>query len=140
MSYLKYKILGIRTIDFSCLQEIDENISITFNTEYKFRLNKVDCLIGCISNFTYLQQNKVIMNLSLECVFAIEPEFFKSLREGDKYIVSADCLQYLATISVGTARGEIHARSEAANSPVMNLVLPPINLTEIIKTPSEFDA
>ena len=44
----------------------------------------------------------------------------------------------MATIAVGAARGEIHARAEIEKSDLSEVILPPINLVEIIKESAIF--
>lgn len=79
------------------------------------------------------------MEIELECYFKVEEGFFKSLFKNNILTLQPEVLQYLATIAVGTSRGEIHARCEAVQSILQDVVLPPINLTQVIKTPSEYN-
>lgn len=140
MNILSYKIAGINVIKFSCEKDFNLEKPVNISTGFQFKLNKQDKLIACIGEYKYSQDETPVMALTLECIYMIESSSFDSLRQEDKYVVSADILQYLATISVGTARGEIHARTEASGSALRTVVLPPINLTKIITNDSLFDA
>lgn len=69
------------------------------------------------------------MVLELTAYFGIAPEGVAEIQK--KSLVPVDFLRYMGTIVVGTARGIIHAKTEGT---VLNsVVLPPINLVEIIK-------
>ena len=69
------------------------------------------------------------MILELIAYFAIAPEGIAEIQS--KGSVPVDFLRYMGTIAVGAARGIIHAKTEGT---VLNsIVLPPINLVEIIK-------
>lgn len=69
------------------------------------------------------------MILELNAFFAIAPEGMVEIQ--NKGSVPVDFLRYMGTIAVGAARGVIHSKTEGT---VLNaVVLPPINLVEIIK-------
>ncbi|MDE5872126.1 MAG: hypothetical protein K2H22_09315 [Muribaculaceae bacterium] len=74
----------------------------------------------------------------MDCYFQIDPKYFTSQVKDDVLTIKTEILQYLATIAVGTARGEIHARCAIAESPLQEIVLPPVDITRIIQTPAEF--
>lgn len=134
---LKYKIDKIVTERFN-LKEIDEIDNLSFSLAFQFKASVAESVICCISKFEYKSDRDIVMDLSLECYFKILDEGLNSLIQDHVLTIDKETLQYLATIAVGTARGEIHARCEMANSNLQEIVLPPVNLTKIITTPSEF--
>lgn len=69
-----------------------------------------------------------VLHITLSTIFAIEPSAFDTMLKDKEFIIEPFFSQYLATINVGAARGEIHARCELANSELTKIVLPPINL------------
>lgn len=97
-----------------------------------------DKIICCVSQYLYKIEKEPLMDLELECYFKIKDDFLSSQINDKTLTIDMDILQYLATIAVGAARGEIHARCEMAGSPLQNIVLPPVNLTKIITSPAEF--
>lgn len=138
MSILKYKIERIKTNEFTLGEECELN-NLNFSLSFQFKVNIDERLVACISRYEYLANDVKVMYLDLECYFKIEKENFKSLIKGDILTINKDFLQYMATIAIGVARGEIHARCELAGSSLQEIVIPPINLTKIITTPAEFD-
>lgn len=138
MSVFSYRISAVDVSGFKCADKFDANSQVDVKTGYSFKINEVENLIACFSSYSYMQNNVVLLSLDLICVFKIKKESFEALRKGNEYIVPVEYLQYMATICVGTARGEIHARAEQCNSGLKEIVLPPINLTEIITSDAIF--
>ena len=137
MSILNYKIDKIVTERFN-LKETDGIKNLRFSLSFQFKVSVKESVICCISEFEYRTENENVMTLSLECYFKVLDDGLNSMIKDNVLTIDTETLQYLATIAVGTARGEIHARCELANSALKEIVLPPVNLTEIITTPSEF--
>lgn len=140
MSILSYKIANVRVTDFGCEKSCQADKRIGITTKFNFRMDVAEKRIMCESFYSYTQDNKIVLHLALNCIFQIESQSFESLRKNDKFVVPTDYLQYMATICVGTARGEIHSRAEMAQSEFQDVVLPPIDLTKIINTETVFNA
>ena len=137
MSVLKYRIDKIVTKEFE-VRQIDNIDNLHFSLSFQFKVNVEEKVVCCISHYEYRTEKEIIMQLDLECYFQIEPKYFTSQIKDDVLTIKTEILQYLATIAVGTARGELHARCAIAESPLQEIVLPPVDLTKIIQTPAEF--
>ena len=137
MSVLKFRIDKIVTKDFE-IKQTDCISKLHFSLTFQFKINLEEKVICCISHYEYMTDEEIIMRLDLECYFQIEPEYFTSLIKDEILTIKTEILQYLATIAVGSARGEIHARCAIAESSIQEIVLPPVDLTKIIQTPAEF--
>lgn len=87
---------------------------------------------GGLIDYTYVRQGEKIMSLMVSCIFAIEPQAFGEMIRENRFVIEPFLSQYLATINVGAARGELHARCELNNSPLAKVILPPINLVEAL--------
>ena len=127
---IPYKIARLETRQFAIFPESFNNSeSVGVNSSYEFSISADMTAIRCRSNFRYVQDVKVLLVLELNAYFAIAPEGIAEIKE--KGSVPVDFLRYMGTIVVGTARGIIHTKTEGT---VLNsVVLPPINLVEIIK-------
>ncbi len=87
-------------------------------------------LISIRSGISYL-----LLVAQLACYYDIAPEGFKAIRE--EGIIPVDFLRYMGSVSVGTIRGVIHAKTEGT---VLNpVVMPPVNLEEMIQTDLQFE-
>jgi hypothetical protein len=136
MNTIPFKIIEINTEKFVLGETpavFDGNIDV--NTNFSFGVNATNQLIRCVMNYTYLYKGKEILNMVLSCVFKIEEEAFGNMLQDGKFILEPFFSRYLATINVGAARGEIHARCEIQNSPLSKIILPPINLVEALPAP-----
>lgn len=138
MSVLKYRIDKIVTKEFK-VRKINNIDNLHFSLSFQFKVNAKEKVVCCISHYEYRTEEEIMMGLDLECYFQIEPKYFTSLIKDDVLTIKTENLQYLATIAVGTARGEIHARCDIAESPLQEIVLPPVDLTKIIQIPAEFN-
>lgn len=133
---IPYRIKQIVTKQFAYFPEKFVNgKGIELNVGFDFKVHADLKNIMCISKFSYSQEENLLMTTEIECIFDISSEGFQQLQKEKK--VSASFLQYLATIATGTARGIIHSRTEG--TVINSIVLPPINLTTIIKEDLTFN-
>lgn len=136
MNTIPFKIIEINTEKFALAEtpaEFDECINV--KTNFSFGVNATSQLVRCVIDYTYVYKGKDILNMRLSCVFKIEEEAFGIMLQDGKFILDPFFSRYLATINVGAARGEIHARCETMNSPLSKIILPPINLMEALPAP-----
>lgn len=130
MTTIPYRISGIRTTQFALFPEKFINgKEIAVQTSFSFGYNESLDSIRCISNFEYFQDENILMTSEIQCTFDISPEGTSKIKHLKK--IPVDFLRYMATIVTGTARGIIHAKSEGTL--LVGIILPPINLVEVIK-------
>ena len=131
---IPYRIEQIVTSKFEQhpdLLEIGPEIQIS--TGYNFAVNSIEHRVRCDSEYIYTQNANQLLYLKLVCIFDVEPDAFAALINNKIITIPVEFLRYMATICVGTARGDIHARTES--TPLNNYVLPPVNLVEAITDP-----
>lgn len=130
MQTIPYKIQQINTLQFAFFPDkfINGN-SVQTNVSFNFGYSTSLDSIRCIASIDFMQEESLVLATKVQCIFHIAPEGIEELKKEHK--IPVGFLQYMATIVVGTIRGIIHAKTEGT---VLNaIVLPPINLTEIIK-------
>lgn len=136
---IAYRIVQVAIDDFKMQpQQLNDKDELGINTSYIFQANfDIQC-VRCLSSFVFTKGDARLIELKLSCVFAIEPSMFESMYDESKqhFTIDAYFCRYMATIAVGAARGVIAAKTE--NSPLAEVVLPPINLVEAIKNDSVF--
>lgn len=133
MKPIPFRIVGIETSDFFFKKDVVLNSGkIDVTTNFMFAVNKEAKLVKCMIDYIYVLQGEKIMSLTVSCIFAIEPQAFGNMIRENKFVIEPFLSRYLATINVGAARGELHARCEHNNSPLANVILPPINLVEAL--------
>ena len=136
---IAYRIVQVAVEDFKMLpQQLNEKEELGINTSFSFQANFDIKCIRCLSSFVFTKGADKLIELKLSCVFSIEPSMFESLYNADKtqLTVEAYFCRYMATIAVGAARGVIAAKTQGSS--LEDVVLPPINLMETIKTDSVF--
>lgn len=133
MNSIPFNVIGLNVEKFELsktLSKIEGNIDV--NTKFSFGVNMASQLVRCLIDYTYVYRGEGILNMVFTCVFKIEEEAFDGMLQENKFVIKPFFSRYLATINVGAARGEIHARCEAENNPLSQIVLPPINLVEAL--------
>ena len=105
------------------LKDVEFGFQVSFNGDIDARI------IGCRTNYLFRQKETIISSLTVYCYFMIDPAFVESGLKNNVLIFPKEFLRYIATISVGTARGIQHAKTQGT---ILNsLVIPPVNLMEI---------
>lgn len=133
MDTIPFKVIGLNVEKFELAENpviIEGNIDV--KTDFSFGVNTASQLVRCLIAYTYVYRGEGILNMVYTCVFKIEDEAFGKMLQENKFVIEPFFSRYLATINVGAARGEIHARCEAVNNPLSRIVLPPINLVEAL--------
>lgn len=136
---IPYRIIHISIDHFEmCPQQLDDKFELDVNTNFSFQANFENHCIRCINEYTFTRNNEKLANLRLICIFEVEPTAFESMYDETRehLTVSKYFCQYMGTIAVGAARGVLV--SEFKNTPFANIVLPPINLVEMMTTDSVF--
>lgn len=106
---------------------------IEVKTQFTFGVNTALKRVRITGFYQYKCKDEMLVSMELVTSFDVEPQAFDSMIKDGTFTLETGFMQYLATINVGAARGEIHARCETANCPLVSFVLPPINLVEAIK-------
>ena len=127
---IPYRIVKIENQQFAIFPELFVNgEEVKVESSFGFSHSTDLSMIRCITQIRYLQSEAILLVFKNATYFDIAPEGVNDIQKEGK--VPVDFLQYMATIAVGTARGIIHDKTEGT---VLNsVVLPPINLVEIIK-------
>lgn len=119
------------------LDKMDGEVIVS--SSFTFGVNVSLHHVRCSAIYEYLQNEQSKMKLEMVCSFDVEEKAFNNMLHRHVFTLTASFAQYLATINVGAARGEIHARCENCNSPFTNVILPPINLVETLSNDITFD-
>ena len=136
---IAYRIVQVAVEDFKMQpQQLNEKEELGINTSFSFQANFDLKCIRCLSSYVFTKGENKLIELTLSCVFSIEPSTFESLYDESKthLTVEAYFCRYMATIAVGAARGAIAAKTQG--SVFEAVVLPPINLIKKNKKDSVF--
>lgn len=128
---IPFRVIEVICSDFKLGEDVGEN-DVMVETEFSFSVNVSAHRVRSIAHYQYIQNEKVSMALELICTFEVQEDAFNDMIHDDVFTLTANFAQYLTTINVGAARGEIHARCEAKQSKCAKIILPPINLVKIL--------
>jgi len=135
-----FKLTQISTDEFAKLEDNFENsdpsnISISIN--YGIDLEKK--AIGLKIKFQFEQKKKPFLIIAATCGFEIEKKAWAKLldKKSNTLTLPKDFASHLAVLTVGTIRGILHEKTKG--TPYNKFILPPINLTELIKQDVEID-
>lgn len=136
MNQIPFRIVGLQVEDFRISQQMPQDgTPIEVRTNYEFGVNPEQHLVMAKLTYTYLQNDTEYLSMVLVSSFDVKTEAFATMLHDSTFTLQPFFSQYLSTINVGAARGEIHARCEKAGSALSNVILPPINLVEALPEP-----
>ena len=129
MQPIPYKIHQIKTLQFAIFFFFFINgEKVQTSASFSFAYNPSTSSIRCTATIEFTQNEELLLTTEVQCFFSIAPEGIEQLQQQQE--VPVGFLQYMGTITTGTVRGIIHAKTEGT---VLNsIVLPPLNLTETI--------
>ena len=126
---IPYRISNIQTPQFAMFpQNYKAETKTDIQTVFKFWVHNDLLDMVCISDISYYQGDNMVLFAQVQCGFVIDGETAKELKASDR--IPVEFLRYIATITVGAARGIISAKTE--NTALNAVVLPPINLRDSI--------
>lgn len=117
------------TIDSVAIQE--DLIKLNFG--FTFGLNEEHRIVGCNVKFEFISNELPFIVFNTLCDFEIEPDSWNSFIDAELKIIKlpASMVTHIAVLTVGTARGILHCKTE--NTKYNKYFLPTINVSESIK-------
>ncbi|NLZ51165.1 MAG: hypothetical protein GX899_05630 [Rikenellaceae bacterium] len=127
---IPYKISHIETVQFAIFPDnLVNGQDVLVNTNCGYNVSSDLNQVRNVISVNYTQNEKLLMVVQLACYYDIAPEGVEAIKSEGK--IPVDFLRYMGSISIGTIRGVIHAKTEGT---VLNpVVMPPVNLEEMIE-------
>ncbi len=137
---LKFRLFRITTDQFAVLPDVfnknKKNINISIGL--KFGLDSQRRIIASFVKVEFEQNQRVFIVLEVGHHYEIEIKSFDELNKiENKIIIPKDMAMHLVSLTIGTLRGVLHCKTE--NTEFEDLILPTINITELIKGDVELD-
>jgi len=129
-----FSLRKVTTEQFAIIESAykkDETISLNLNTRYGFNVeNKI---ITIFFSPAFYQKKSPFLVLEIGCDFNIKEGAWESFFNKDKSIltVPAGFIRHLIMLTIGTARGVLHSKTE--NTPFNEFLLPTLNVNELVK-------
>ena len=131
-SRIGFKLAGITTEQFAILEEnYKETHSPEFEFGLEYKINKKDKLLGCFTSFTFAIDKMPFLKIETSCSFKILDKPWESFLAESEVIIPAGFIKHITAITVSSARGVLHAKTE---STIFNkFFIPLINIDSLIK-------
>jgi len=137
---IQFSIAKISTEQFAILPGAYVNgKEINLSAGFRFGLNDEEKSVAIFALFKLEQEQNPFIIIEVGCHFKISEKSWNSFldKEKGKIIIDKGFAIHLSTLTVGTARGVLHAKTEG--SLFNQFLLPTINVTEVIKQDIELD-
>lgn len=134
---------GLRKITTGQFATIDsvaiKDDSIRLNFCFTFGINEDFRMVVCTAKFEFFSEELPFMIIDVSCDFEVAQASWKYLinTDSNKIILPLFLVTHLAVLTVGTARGVLHCKTE--NTKYNKYFLPTINVTDSIKSDITID-
>lgn len=128
---IRFAIDKIITDQFAVIDSaFDNKAEIKIQSSLDFGFGDTEPKVQIRGTFSFIQNEKVMIKLTVICIFFVHPADWKTIwmKEENKFKLDRELALHLGSLTVGVARGILHAKIE--NEPFNNIVLPLIDLTE----------
>ena len=133
MNSIQYKFIKIDLTQFS--PEWDkydsENPGVGIETNFNFSFNKTEGVLRCTTNLHFIQDDQVFLKTELQTYYEISKESIDGLVSENVLTIPKGLLCQFASLAYGSYRGVLYMKT--INTPLSNLILPPMYLNEVIK-------
>lgn len=137
---IPFSLIGIKTVEFATLKDsFKDGHSVDIDSSFDFGINQEENALMVLYSVTFRSGESPFIVLKLACNFGVEPEAFKRLADlkQNKVVVPKGFFTHLAVITVGTARGVLHAKLENTN--FSQFLLPTIDVSQVLQDDVVFD-
>lgn len=130
-----FRLEKVTTLQFATIEDaLTNKDSISINTTIGFGVNDTYRTISCICYIKFLSVESPFIVLDVQCDFSVEPSAWDKFYDAtkDEITFEAGFMKHLAVLTVGTARGVLHAKTD--NTKFNKYVLPTINVNDLVES------
>jgi len=134
-----FALNNITTEQFAVIESsFIEGKVVDLKAGLKFGINKEKKIISVLFSTSFIQEKSPFLVIEVGCHFKIMEEAWEGFLNDDKskLIASKGFISHLAMLTIGTARGVLHSKTE--NTSFNNFLLPTINVTDLVKKDVNF--
>jgi hypothetical protein len=131
---ISFKLHSIKTEQFAIIEDIyNETDSVQLESNYRFGSYVTEKIVAVLVNYKFKTTQGVFLTIEVGCMFGIKPDSWDSIYNVEKLelILPKAIATHLLVLTIGTARGVLHAKTE--NTPYNRFLLPTLNVNESIK-------
>ncbi|OXG00802.1 hypothetical protein BC749_1011398 [Flavobacterium araucananum] len=127
-----FRLLNIVTEQFATfeIENVPDNNAL--KSELQFSINAENRVVSCRMKFQFLHEKQPIVAITVVCNFDVEETSWKNQIVSEKKItLPKHFLEHLSVITVGAARGILHAKTE--NTFFNRFVIPTLNVSNLVE-------
>lgn len=143
MTYNKlgFAFTGIRTVSFAVIEAAYKKSGETnLLTGIVFGLDREDHAITCNARFAFeKKKDQPFLILEIQTIFQIEEnDFLTKIKQDDKtYLLTKNLAVHFAVLTIGSARGILHAKTEGTS--FNEFLLPTIDVNDMLQEDITFE-
>lgn len=130
-----FRLIKINTEQFAVFDDnIPENESeISLKPSFNFSVQISKRLINALFSVTFISNKLPFIKLDCSCLFEIKQKNWANMYSEDnsEVIIPNQVIKHFAVLTVGTARGILHSKTEKSKAGMF--ILPTINVNDVIK-------
>lgn len=129
---ISFSLRSITTEEFATIKNCyKKEEEVNLETEFEFGLNIELNSLGVKFSVMFKCDENPFIILKMRCEFDIEPETFSGFKMEDNYIIPRGLLSHVTVLTIGTARGILHAKLEKTG--FEKFILPTLDVSEMFK-------
>ena len=129
---IRFRMVKINVEQFAIIASGKAIDSLTLNTTLGFKYSTEGRRVACTLDLKFSDSEELAMLLNLNCEFAINNEDWDNqIAAGESIDIPVKLREFLATQTIGTARGILHCKTEG--TPYSGVILPPINVVKMME-------
>ncbi|MBD5420485.1 MAG: hypothetical protein K2F93_07050 [Muribaculaceae bacterium] len=127
---IRFRMVRINVDQFAILAEKVPAEGVSFSVHLGFNVASNAARIACIFTIEFTHVEMPLLKLSINCEFDVMEEDWKNYINDKILTIAKEDLGFFANQTVGVARGILFCKTE--NTDFQNLILPPVNLIDLI--------
>jgi hypothetical protein len=133
-----FSIVKISTEQFAIIEEAyQDGIVINLNTNIRFAIDRSSRIVVASCQFKFEQKGIPFIKIAISNHFQITDESWNKFVKDDVLtVIPKGFMSHLGMITVGTARGVLHTKTESTK--FNEFILPTINVAAMIKEDVSF--
>jgi hypothetical protein len=126
-----FRLVGIKTTEFAKFEQAYMPEAVyEVAVQLGFRIIDQENVIEVNTHFTFELKNKPVLLIAISCFFELQSLNEYINKDSNTIILPKNIAQHFAVLTIGTARGVLHAKTEGIN--INALILPSINVADLV--------
>lgn len=130
---VQFSLVRVTTEQFAVIEEAyQEGVPINLNTNIRFGIDRKSRIVVVFCQFKFDQRGVPFIKVEVSNQFMIAPDSWMSfVRDEFTTVVPKGFMTHLGMITVGTARGVLHTKTEGTR--FNEFILPTIDVMDMIR-------